>query len=181
MQNIDERVLQYMPFFGNWVFKDPPEILGRGNSGIVYRIWNKDSGGMLDAAMKVIPIPRDDRQLEAWLKEAGGSGIGLQARIQQELEYVKTEIRTMETLKADSHIVCFEDYKIYKRHDTPLGWDVLIRMERLVGLNDFLRNIDKYPHKHGQQLVLTIWDELLSGLCLCCLVFLFVSLLDSLV
>ena len=27
----------------------------------------------LDAAMKAIPIPRDDRQVEAWLKECGGS------------------------------------------------------------------------------------------------------------
>ena len=69
MQSIDERVHQYAPFFGDWELKDPPELLGRGNSGTVYRIWDRSSGGLLDAAMKAIPIPRDDKQVEAWLQE----------------------------------------------------------------------------------------------------------------
>ena len=167
MQSIDERIQKYVPFFGTWELKDPPEVLGRGNSGKVYRIWNSAAGGMLDAAMKVIAIPRDDRQVQAWLKEAGGSEAGLRRRIQEEYEYVRAEIQTMESLKADSHIVCFEDYQIYERTDVPLGWDVLIRMERLVTLTDFLDNIGKYPHKRDMRLVMTIWDELLSGLCLC--------------
>ena len=167
MQSIDERIHQYAPFFGDWELKDPPELLGRGNSGTVFRIWDRGSGGVLDAAMKAIPIPRDDRQLEAWLKESGGSQDGLRRRIQQELEYVKAEIQTMETLKSDSHIVCFERYEIHQRRDVQLGWDVLIRMERLVPLAEFLNNIDRYPHKRDITLVLTMWDELLSGLCLC--------------
>ena len=167
MQSIDERLRSYMPFFGCWELKDPPELLGRGSSGTVYRIWNQTSGGMLDAALKVIPIPRDETQMQQWLQEAGGSEAGLRRRISEEYEYVMAEIRTLDTLKADSHIVCFEDYKIYKRSDTPLGWDVLIRMERLVTLEYFLAHIDRYPHRRDLKLVLTIWDELLSGLCLC--------------
>ena len=167
MQSIEDRIHQYEPFFGDWELKDPPELLGRGNSGTVFRIWDRSTGGVLDAAMKAIPIPRDDRQVEAWLKECGGSHDRLAERIRQELEYVKIEIQTMETLRSDSHIVCFERYEIHQRKDTTLGWDVLIRMERLIPLSVFLRNIDRYPHKRDLRLVLTIWDELLSGLCLC--------------
>ena len=167
MQSIDERLRTYMPFFGTWELKDPPELLGRGSSGTVYRIWNQSAGGMLDAALKVIPIPKDEAQAQKWLQEAGGSEAGLRRRIKEEFDYVQAEIETLETLKADSHIVCFENYKIYKRNDTPLGWDVLIRMERLVTLNYFLEHIENYPHKRDLRLVLTIWDELLSGLSLC--------------
>ena len=32
MQSIEERLQSYMPFFGCWELKDPPELLGRGSS-----------------------------------------------------------------------------------------------------------------------------------------------------
>ncbi len=162
MQSIDERIRSYVPFFGKWYLNDPPEILGRGNSGTVYLVHTED----VDAALKVISIPKDDQQYNAVLKEMGGSVARVNAWIDQELRYARTEIQIMERLKSDSHIVCFEDAAVYPRTDT-YGFDVIIRMERLVQLDTFLKTCDRYGFKRGLLLNLRIWSELVSGLSFC--------------
>ena len=162
MLSIEERIRNYEPFFGKWLLDDPPQILGRGNSGIVYLVHADE----VDAALKIISIPRDQSQLDSMLEECGGSMERVKARIDQELKYAQTEIEIMERLKSDSHIVCFEESYIYTRQDT-YGYDVIIRMERLVRLDAFLKAPEKYRIFKGKGLTLRIWSELVSGLCFC--------------
>ncbi|MBO4298376.1 MAG: protein kinase, partial [Clostridia bacterium] len=162
MQNINERIRNYVPFFGKWDLDDPPKILGEGNSGTVYLVHADDA----EAALKVIPIPKDDRQYSEMLARMNGSVAGVNAWVDQELRYARTEIQIMERLKSDSHIVCFEDAAVIPRTDT-YGFDVIIRMERLVRLDTFLRTCDRYGFKRGTILYLRIWSELVSGLAFC--------------
>ena len=164
MENLEQRIRQYEPFFGRWKLNDPPEILGRGNSGVVYRVHDPENAA--DAALKVIPIPRDEGVLEQWRRECGGNESMVRAMIDQEYRYAQTEIDIMHRLKSDSNIVCFEDAKIYKRSDT-YGYDVVIRMERLIRLDSFFQNPGKYGYGHNMETYLIIWMHLTRGLAFC--------------
>ncbi len=162
MLSIDERIQSYVPFFDKWYLDNPPQILGRGNSGTVYLVHADD----VSAAMKVISIPRDDNQYNRLLNQFG-SVEAVNAWIDEEYRYALTEIQIMERLKSDSHIVCFEDAAIIQRTDT-YGFDVIIRMERLVELQVFLDTCwDRYRFKRDANLYLRIWSELVSGLSFC--------------
>ena len=119
MQSLNDRIHNYVPFFGKWDLDTPPELLGEGNSGTVYLVHSDDA----EAALKVIPIPKDDRQYSDMLASMGGSVARVNAWIDQELRYARTEIEIMERLKSDSHIVCFEDAAVIPRTDT-YGFDV---------------------------------------------------------
>ena len=133
MQSLNDRIHNYVPFFGKWDLDTPPKLLGEGNSGTVYLVHSDAA----EAALKVIPIPKDDRQYSDMLASMGGSVARVNAWIDQELRYARTEIEIMERLKSDSHIVCFEDAAVIPRTDT-YGFDVIIRMERLVqGIQDY--------------------------------------------
>ncbi|MBR0463022.1 MAG: serine/threonine protein kinase [Clostridia bacterium] len=164
MTTVDERVRYYEPFFGKWYLNDPPEVLGQGNSGTVYLVHSDQD---VSAALKVIPIPRDEAQYKEKLQAFGGSEERVREWIDRELRYAQTEIEIMQRMKKENNIVCFEDATIYQRADT-YGYDVIIRMEKLVRLDSFLRVCDfTYNMKRNEELFLRIWIELAQGLRFC--------------
>ena len=161
MQDIIERVKQYQPFFDKWRLDDSPVVLGRGNSGTVFLIHDGD----IDAALKVISIPRDQEQLDK-LNAEHPSPSAVSVLLDREYQYAVQEIQIMRRLKGLSNIVCFEDHKEYRRGDT-FGWDILIRMERLIRLDGFLKNPGKYGYARNLDMVLKIWTDLVTGLYYC--------------
>ncbi|MGX8705077.1 MAG: protein kinase domain-containing protein, partial [bacterium] len=136
-------------------------MLGQGNSGVVFLIHD----GEIEAALKVIAIPRDQVALDE-MYHRYGSEANVNAVIDHEHQYAAEEIRIMRKLKGLSNIVCFEDSKIYPRSDT-YGWDVIIRMERLVRLDEFLEKPSRYGYRWNLYMVLKIWTDLVKGLYYC--------------
>ena len=121
MQSLNDRIHNYVPFFGKWDLDTPPKLLGEGNSGTVYLVHSDDA----EAALKVIPIPKDDRQYSDMLASMGGSVARVNAWIDQELRYARTEIEIMERLKSDSHIVAvFRKKPAGPKHDRPVADNV---------------------------------------------------------
>lgn len=154
MQDIFERLRQYEPFFDIWWLKDE-KPLGEGHSGVVVAI----NDGNVDAALKVIALPKDEKQLNT-LYETYGSMEYVNAVVDQEYQFAVQEIEIMRKLKGLSNIVCFEDSKIFSRNDVH-GWDIVIRMERLIQLtDDFMRRMKR-------EQILKMWSDLVTGLFYC--------------
>lgn len=154
MQDIIERLRQHEPFFDIWWLKDE-KPLGEGNSGIVYCI----NDGSVDAALKVIALPKDEEQLKR-LYETYGNAEYVEAMIDREYQFAVQEIEIMRKLKGLSNIVCFEDSKIYRREDVH-GWDIIIRMERLIQLTD------EHKKSMKRDQILKMWTDLVTGLFYC--------------
>lgn len=163
MLSIEERLRRYEPFFGEWELGENVELLGKGQSSYVFTIHHKND--MRTAALKVISIPMDEAVLKR-LKQ-GGTPEQVQALLKRDYAYARREIETMDLLNGTSNIVYFENSAIYERTDLGdglKGWDVLIRMEKLIPFERYLKNIGS---KRTTALVLRIWDELLEGLKAC--------------
>lgn len=145
-------------FFGEWRLGKEIESLGRGQSSYVFTIHS----GSRVAALKVISIPMDDAAL-CRLRHELQSEDRVKAQLQRDYNYARSEIRTMDQLNGTSNIVYFENSAIYERSDI-YGWDVLIRMERLIPFGRYLKDLG---NKRTTALILRIWDELLEGLKAC--------------
>ena len=158
MQKLEERIRQYEPFFGEWTLGKEIESLGHGSFGTVFTIRK----GPLVAALKVISIPPNEGYLND-LRLQKLSEEEIRKHIIRDYQYARKEIETMKDLNGTSNVVYFEQSRIYERTDT-FGWDVLIRMEKLVRLDEYLRTISS---KNNTQLILHIWDDLLEGLKAC--------------
>ena len=94
-------------------------LIGEGSYGKVYKVVRKEHGVTSYAAVKVISIPRSENDAENIVADFVG------------------EIKVMEALKGTANIVSIEDYKVLEKDDTT-GWDILIRMELLTPLNDYI-------------------------------------------
>lgn len=160
MLSLEERIRGYEPFFGKWRLSSL-EPMGKGTSGVVFPIQN----GEYKAALKIIPIPKDERALSEIVRRCS-SETDVRRELETELGYVKSEIETMRLLEGESNIVYFTDSMIYNRRDT-YGWDVLICMEKLVRIDHFLKDPKKYGFSFNLELVMRIWSELVDGLCVC--------------
>ncbi|MBQ4089699.1 MAG: protein kinase [Clostridia bacterium] len=175
MLKLEERIRKYEPLFGQWYLGKKIERLGRGNSGTVFAIHKDqyDSAhkrviATLNYALKVVPIPKNDEQLNE-LRKKCHSEEEVKQRLRAEKELAQKEIDIMERLWSakSNNIVFFENNHIREREDT-FGWDVLICMERLERLDKLLENYKAYKlEKPGYDLYMRIWSELLDGLHAC--------------
>ena len=170
MSNLEERLLTYNQnkFFGQWMLDGSVEraFLGKGASGSVYSIFKeeRDATGhtnRYEAAMKFIPIPREgqfDRGVEPETQRR---------IIDRDYRYVRDEIEVMKRLEGESNIAYFQNSQIIQREDT-YGWDILICMEKLVMLKEYLAQRALDPHSKAYlELVLYIWKEISMALRVC--------------
>lgn len=163
MLSIEERLRKYEPFFGEWKLGDEVELLGKGQSSYVFTIHHLD--GQRTAALKVISIPMDEAALKRL--RSGRKEEQVQEILKRDYQYARKEIKLMDKLNGTSNIVYFENSAIYARTDLEdgmEGWDVLIRMEKLIPFERYLQNLGS---KRTTALMLRIWDELLEGLKAC--------------
>lgn len=119
--------------FGDWTIK---EKLGEGASGQVFEINKRQGGIMLRAAMKVIRVPQSQDDVRRVMSE-GMTMESASTYFSQVVEEIKKEIRTMIELSGHPNIVRFEDY-VYVPHGDRMGGDILIRMELLQSLNEYM-------------------------------------------
>lgn len=110
--------------------------IGQGTYGVVYQAVRQENDLTSRAAVKVISIPQDPRELDA-LRSDGLDLQSSRAYLKRIVDEFVSEIRLMETFKGIQNIVSIEDYKVVEKQDA-LGWDIYIRMELLTPFNVYV-------------------------------------------
>ncbi|BCN29990.1 protein kinase domain-containing protein [Anaeromicropila herbilytica] len=121
------------PFWGNWYLDS---FIGEGSFGKVYKIYREEFGEKHYAALKIISIPRNASELKQIYFE-GMNDESASKYFSGIVEDIYNEIILMSKLKGKTNIVSYEDHNIVKRKQG-VGYDILIRMELLTSLNDYV-------------------------------------------
>lgn len=123
---------------GGTVFDDWKiiRLIGEGGFGKVYEIQKNNYGVNLKSALKVIHIPHSPSDLQAILQE-GMDEVSVTSYFHGFVQEIVNEISIMTSLKGHTNIVSCEDYSVVESEDT-IGWDILIRMELLTPLQEYL-------------------------------------------
>lgn len=120
----EERLRQYEPVFGGWTIE---EEIGSGSFSHIYRIQNEAKA---EAVVKVITISYADSMYQT--PEAFGDYY----------KQVYSEVKKLAELKGYRSIVAYEDSAVKRITDESgrfLGFDILIKMEKLESLDQYLR------------------------------------------
>ena len=143
--------------FGNWVIK---EKIGEGSFGKVFGIERNDFGHTYKAALKVITVPQNDAELQMALDE-GMDEEDLTQHFYGAVEEIVQEFYLMSKVKGSSHVVGYEDHTVIP-HTQGIGWDILIRMERLTPLLTWA-----FAHPMSRRDIIQVGIHLCSALELC--------------
>lgn len=133
MKDSDRAIEKYQPLWGFWRID---ELIGHGADSDIYSVYKEEWGKRYVSTVKFMsfPISKND------ISEA--QAIGIESSAMPEyfkglLVNVQNEIELMYKLRGNSNIVTYEDHGIYEKKGN-LGWDVLIRMESIKALPDFI-------------------------------------------
>lgn len=127
------------PFWQKWKISENG-LLGTGSFGAVYRIQREEFQFVQQAALKVIAIPRDEKENEVLL-EQGMSREEIQEYYRDIVQKIYEEISCMALLKGKSNIISYEDYDVLEREDS-YGYFILIRMELATALPEYRKEKD---------------------------------------
>ncbi len=130
---IPEELKRLHPFWNAWHIEG---VLGSGAYGKVFRIVKHDRSGIYEAALKWIPLPENEQELDLRRSE-GLSKTSIDRYYSDKANELEQEIKLLSRFKGTSHIVSYEDHLIEKRKKST-GWDILIRMELLTPLGEYL-------------------------------------------
>ncbi|MBQ6864025.1 MAG: PASTA domain-containing protein [Clostridia bacterium] len=112
----------YEPFFGAWYIRRP---IFENAFGGIYEIYKQDSDEPAQS-MKVIRMP--------------DPGSGSEEEYSRKLEKdLVAEINMMTALKGHINVTAYEEYEVLRRGDG-FGWDIVIRMEPVMPLPEYIRN-----------------------------------------
>ena len=112
--------------------------IGKGSFGTVYEIEKEgEFGSGVRSALKVISIPESPSEI-AYLRNEGYDEDSMTELFKSRVEDITSEFRLMNKLKGSRNVVSFEDFLIVQ-HDEDPGYDVMIRMELLTSLPDYVR------------------------------------------
>lgn len=121
------------------------ELIGQGAYGKVYRASREIGGRTLQAAIKVIDIPRDEAEVTA-LRQMGMDALSVRSYFEETAQTVINELAIMDSLKGAPNVVGIEDYQMTERGDG-VGWTVFIRMELLEALPAHIERVGM-PSQH---------------------------------
>ncbi len=152
--NINELLNNAWP---DWVID---RQIGRGANGTVYKMHRKDEEVDFYSAVKVISIPDDSSEAEN-LRYEGYDEEQTRSYFEEIVNNVISEVKLLASLRGAQNVVRIEDYKVIEYPDNQ-SWDILIRMEMLTPLNEFL--CDK---KLSEEEVIGIGCNLCDALSLC--------------
>lgn len=134
--------------------------IGAGAYGTVYKIKRQDIGGTYYSALKVISFPHNKHELEL-MHNRNMTDNQISEYYHRVAVDVSKEFAVMERLKGNTNIVSYEDHKIVP-HKNGLGWDVLIRMELLKSLPEYLET-----HQINEKEVCKLGIDICNALILC--------------
>ena len=134
---------QYEPFFGSWYIK---RFIGAGSYGKVFEIERRDEfDTVYTGALKAIAIPSSQSELDEILAD-GMDREGASTYFRDYVRDLNREIALMSKLKGHSNIVSYEDHALFS-HKDGLGWDILIRMELLTPITNYLRQNHSFTRR----------------------------------
>ena len=136
------------------------ELLGEGSYGSVYEVEKNDVGTTFKSALKIIPIPKNDTELNSIRAEMNDDD-SVRTYFESVAKELTSELTVMAKLKGNTNIVSYEDHMILT-HEDGLGLDILIRMELLVPLLQYTKN-----HAPDRELVLKLGTDMCNALCVC--------------
>lgn len=134
--------------------------IGRGSYGKVYEIHRRNGSWLEKAAMKLIRIPESPTELDQ-LRMDGLGDRGTEEYLAHHVEEIRTEIGLMQRFVGNSNIVSYEDYMI-RKHPNEIGWDILIRMELLETLPDYMNR-----HSFFESDVIRLGVDICQALIIC--------------
>lgn len=124
----------YEPIFGSYTVA---RKVGDGRCGKVYEIERKERNTVFKAALKHITIPADQNDINNLMIADGLDRDGVKEYLEDLVNKVYDEVVLMSSLKGNSNIVGYEDYQLIE-HDDKIQWDILVRMELLTNLIDYM-------------------------------------------
>lgn len=136
------------------------DLLGTGAYGNVYKIKKEDVSGTYYAALKVISFPQSESEIES-MRNEGKSDKEITDYYKQIANKRMEEFSLMEKLKGNTNIVSYEDHKIIP-HENGFGYDILIRMELLVPLKEYLDKVGC-----NEKIALQIGIDVCNALMIC--------------
>jgi len=154
-----ERIKKYEPLWGKWIVK---RKLGEGTFGAVYEAEKIDdiSGNATSCAVKLISIK--DEQLFRGMNLRETLSADEWEKIKKEnLKKVLKEAEVMEKLESRDHIVELKNYEHISNEKTT---DILMRMELLTNLNDYLLGTAENSEIRLKKQVIKIGIDLCKGL-----------------
>ena len=126
--NIGDKVL------GGWTID---RLIGEGSYGKVFEVSKSGYGVTTTSALKVITIPPSQQYVKNALSE-GMDDRTVTTYFRGLVDQLMIEVATMAALKGHSGIVGYEDHEVFE-HPDEVGWDILLRMEKLTCLTDIQR------------------------------------------
>ena len=120
---------------GDWILV---RQLGEGSFGKVYEAEREDFGNTYKSAIKIITVPKSESEI----KSAYADGLddkSVTTYFRGIVEELVQEFALMSKLKGNSNVVSYEDHRVIK-HQSGIGWDIIIRMELLTPLLDHIQN-----------------------------------------
>ena len=123
---------------GDYVFNDwlITGKIGEGATGKVFEIEKNDSMIQAKSALKVIRIPKSASDVREIMSE-GMDEMSVTQYFREFVDEILREIKIMVSLKDHPNIVAYEDHSVIA-HEDGVGWDILIKMELLTPLSDWL-------------------------------------------
>ena len=134
-------------------------ILGSGSFGDVYRIRRSTHGITEYAALKVITIPRDSRELNQ-LRQELETQEQLSSYYLDVKESFESEYATMALVRGHANIVYCDDIR-FEEHENKLGWTIYIKMELLTPM------IKKVPLPNPEAMAQKLGKDICRALILC--------------
>ena len=111
-------------------------LIGSGSFGSVYEIEREELSVVYKAALKVISIPPSEDEIRT-MRNTGMDEASISGYYQSEASEIIHEISIMNALKGTTNIVSYEDHRVIP-HENGIGYDILIRMELLTSLTDYI-------------------------------------------
>jgi len=128
-------IMQYAPLWGAWHIESK---IGEGSFGKVYKVRREEFGKIYYSAVKILTIPQNESDLRQ-IRGEGMDEASVRSYFHAFVADIVQEIELMNEFRGNSNIVSLEDHKVIEKTGE-VGWDILIRMELLTSLSDYVTN-----------------------------------------
>ena len=135
-------------------------LLGEGSYGRVFEIERAEFAQTYRAALKVITVPQSSSEITSVISE-GMSVSQAETYFHGIVEDLVHEFAIMFKLKGTTNIVSCEDLRVLE-HPDGIGWDILIRMELLHPLLQYV-----YQHPMARRDIIKLGIDICKALELC--------------
>ncbi len=125
---------QYEPIFGAWRIT---RLIGEGSFGKVFEMEREDFGVTYKAALKAITIPASQSEVRS-VRSEGMDEESVRTYFGGFVKKLVQEFALLSRLKGNSNVVSYENHQVIEHRDG-IGWDILIQMELLTPLDDYIR------------------------------------------